>query len=298
METPTKNRANVNTALLLDIDNTLTPPRRPLTEAMAELLKRLNVPFHVAAGSHLKILQEQFFQPLYEYGFRGQFDAFISLGGVHYHCDYSRGPVMEVVSAFDIRAHLGEDDYRFLVETLESTLAREEFRLAPPLRVLGETVTYRGAMVNFCPIGRAEHESTEYRGNRDSFVEFDRARGYRQRMLSHLRGELSRLMEERHLTIVLGGETSFDFSVRTRDKTYAVRTLLESGVERLVFVGDALFEGGNDAPIREFAENWPGDSPCPIETIQVNSWHETAELLQRLGFVGEGEGDGASRLDK
>lgn len=278
----------MNTALLLDIDNTLTPPRQPLLKEMGDVLRRLTVPFHVAAGSHLKILQEQFFQPLYEYGFRGQFEAFISLGGVHYHCDYSRGPNIEVVSAFDIRAHLGEEDYDFLVKTLESTLGRDEFLLAPPLKVLGERITYRGSMVNFCPIGRIERESTEYRANRDGFVEFDRARRYRQRMLEHLRAGLSRLIAERQLTIVLGGETSFDLSIGIRDKTYAVRTLLESGVGRLIFIGDALFDGGNDAPIREFAENWPADTPCPLETIQVNNWRETAERLVDLGFVNAG----------
>ncbi|HZT59336.1 MAG TPA: hypothetical protein VFA21_11985 [Pyrinomonadaceae bacterium] len=275
----------MNTALLLDIDNTLTPPRQPLNESMAGVLKRLTVPFHVAAGSHLEILQDQFFTPLFEYGFRGKFDAFLSLGGVHYRCDYSRGLSVEVVTAFDLRAHLGEEDYGFLVDTLERTLARGEFRLAPPLKVLGETITCRGAMVNFCPIGRAERESVEYRRNRNDFVVFDRARGYRQRMLEHMRGELARLISERRLSIVLGGETSFDFSVTERDKTYAVRTLLEAGVERLIFIGDALFEGGNDAPIREFAENWPHDTPCPLETVQVNSWQETAKRLVEFGFV-------------
>jgi hypothetical protein len=92
-------------------------------------------------------------------------------------------------------------------------------------------------------------------------------------------------VERRKLRIVLGGQTSFDISVEGRDKTYAVRRLLADGYERLVFMGDALFEGGNDAPIREFVENWEGDGPCPVEAVQVESWHDTVRLMVERGFV-------------
>jgi hypothetical protein len=273
------------TALILDVDNTITPPRRPLTEPMAHILDQLLVPFHVAAGSHLELLRGQFFEPLYAYGFRKQFDAFISLGGVHYRCDYSQGMGMEIVSSFDIREHLGEEDYGRLIRVLEETLGLPQFGLPASLRVIGETITCRGSMVNFCPAGRAKGESAEYRANRDAFVAFDTAEGFRQRMMEQLSSELAPLVERRKLRIVLGGQTSFDISVEGRDKTYAVRRLLADGYERLVFMGDALFEGGNDAPIREFVENWEGDGPCPVEAVQVESWHDTVRLMVERGFV-------------
>lgn len=278
------------TGLILDIDNTLTPPRQPLTQEMVQILSRLVLPFHVAAGSHIEILREQFFDPLYAYGFRGRFDAFLSLGGVHYRCDYSREMDIAVVSHFDLRESLGEDEYELLNRVLSETLDSPEYGLSHPLAVIGETITYRGSMVNFCPIGRAK-ESPEYRRNRDNFVAFDRETGYRQRMLEHLMCELSPLIKEKSLSIVLGGETSFDISVTTRDKAYAVRTLLEDGYERLIFIGDALFEGGNDAPIRQFIENWRGEEPCPLSAVQVNSWRETAERLHQFGFVSPDIGD-------
>ena len=286
----------MNTALLFDIDNTLTPPRQPLNEEMTEVLKRLSVPFHIVAGSHLKILLGQFFEPLYQYGFRKQFDAFINLGGVHYRCDYSQGMSLEVISAFDMRGHLGDADFNFLMGVLQDTLALAEFALPPPLKILGETITYRGAMINLCPIGRTEHESPAYRANRNYFAEFDLANSYRQKMMEHLRMELERLIEERDLTIVLGGQTSFDISVSSRDKTYAVHTLLAKGTERVIFIGDALFEGGNDASIRELAESWASETVCPLETIQVESWTDTIKQLCELGFVGDLSNQEMSRL--
>ena len=41
---------NMKKALVFDIDNTLTPPRRPLNKEMAESLKGLEVPFFLVAG--------------------------------------------------------------------------------------------------------------------------------------------------------------------------------------------------------------------------------------------------------
>ena len=277
----------MKTALLFDIDNTLTPPRQPLQQSMVGILKRLVVPFHVAAGSHIELLRDQFFEPLYEFGFRKQFDAFISNGGVHYHCDYSKEMSLEIVSAFDIRDHLGKANYDLLIEVLEKAREMPEFQLPPSFEVMGETITYRGSMINFVPIGRIEGYSAEYHRSRDNFVVFDHATGYRSKMIDHLKRELSFLIESHQLTISFGGQTSFDINIATKDKGNAVWTLLNNGVDKIVFLGDALFEGGNDAPIREIAENWPSTDMCPLEAIQVSNWDDTIEKLHAMKFIGE-----------
>lgn len=277
----------MKTALLLDIDNTLTPPRQPLSKEMADVLQRLCVPFHVAAGSDMPLLQKQFFEPLREFGFRGRFDAFVSNGAIHYRCDYSEVMSLQLVSAFDLRDYLGDADYDFLIDVLEKTLRVPEFQLRPPLKVMGEQIVYRGSMINVPPIGRVTQEGAESLLNRKRFVEFDRVYGYRQKVLAHLKRELAMLIDKRQLRISLGGQTSFDIGVASQDKANAVRTLLGDGVERVVFIGDALFEGGNDEPIQKLADNCPSDVACPIETIQVDSWTETRTKLFELGFVCE-----------
>lgn len=275
----------MKTALLLDIDNTITPPRQPLTEPMAKILERLNIPFHVVAGSHIRLLQEQFFKPLYKFGFRKQFGAFLSNGAIHYRCDYSKEMSIEVISSFNFRDYLGEIDYNFLIKVLTKTLELQEFQLPLFLKVSGETITFRESMINFSPIGKPTIEDMEIQQNRKTFVKFDHTYGYRQKIMNYLKRELSYLIAERGLTITFGGQTSFDIGVIGQDKTKAVRTLLETGIEKLIFIGDALYEGGNDAVIREFVENWPTTSPCPVELIQVISWKETAVKLFELGFV-------------
>ena len=275
----------MKTAALFDIDSTLTPPRQPITESMVKIIDRLCVPFSVAAGSHLPLLEQQFFMPLFQYGYRGQFDAFLSNGAIQYRCDFSKERSIEVVKSFNIREYLGESDYGFLIETLEKTHALPEFKLTPPLEVVGEPIAFRDSMVNFAPIGRVKEEGPEAQRNRKNFVDFDRTSRYRQKVMEHLNAELSSLINDKNLKITLGGQTSFDIGILGKDKTNAVQTLFDLGFDRVVFFGDALFEGGNDYAIREFADVWPKDSPKKVEAIQVDSYQETIEKLYEFKFL-------------
>jgi hydroxymethylpyrimidine pyrophosphatase-like HAD family hydrolase len=274
--------------VLLDIDGTITPPRQPIQVEMVRLLCGLSVPFHVAAGSHLPLLQGQFFHPLYDLGFRGAFDAFVSNGAVHYQADYREGPNLQLISEFDIRGYLGEMDYAFLIQTLTETLDLPEFQTHLPLKIAGERIVYRGSMVNCSPIGRALQELAEAQKNRAMFVEFDHANQYRARVMEYLKGRLARLIDDRNLTIALGGQTSSDIGVLGQDKTKAVTTLIASGAQRVVFFGDALFEGGNDEPVGVLARSWPKDSAVRVEAIQVESWLDTMAKMKEMGFAKEG----------
>jgi HAD superfamily hydrolase (TIGR01484 family) len=274
----------MKTALALDIDNTLTPPRQPLNETMTEALIRLGVPFFVAAGSHLSLLQDQFFMPLYEFGFRKRFDAFLSNGAVRYHCDYSHEMSVELVSEFNLREHLGDSDYRYLLNKLTETLEADRFKLPSTLMVLDGRIVDRVSMINLCPIGRKNCEDADARRNREQFVEFDIANDYRRSVLRHLNHELSDLISRKQLHITLGGQTSFDIGIIGQDKTKPVRTLLDDGFEKVIFIGDALFEGGNDGAIIDYIRSWPSELKCPVEAIQVNSWRETLEVLHKFEF--------------
>jgi hypothetical protein len=140
-------------------------------------------------------------------------------------------------------------------------------------------------MVNCSPIGRPLQELAEAQRNRAMFVEFDRKTGYRARAMEYLKARLARLIDQRGLSITLGGQTSFDIGVIGQDKTKAVTTLLSCGADRVVFFGDALFDGGNDAAIRVLAENRPSNGATQVEAIQVESWLDTMAKLREMGFV-------------
>ncbi len=81
----------------------------------------------------------------------------------------------------------------------------------------------------------------------------------------------------------LGGATSLDVTRKGIDKAYGVRQierLLGIKPEDILFIGDALFEGGNDYPVRAMG----------VDCLQVSGPSETKALVrylieERLGFT-------------
>ena len=210
-----------NEVVLTDIDGTLTPPREPIEPEMVAALHNLNIPFHVAAGSDLPLIRSQFFNPLWEHGYRGEFEAFVSNGASHYHCHYDEEPAIDSVNEFDIRAHLGADGYDLLENTLKEIIDSPSFALGDNVQVMGEQIIDRGSMVNFAPSGRpksGENLPQEALDNRKAFVAFDKQVGYRPRILEYLKDKLKQLTDEKQLHFMFGGETSFDIVIRGMDK--------------------------------------------------------------------------------
>jgi hypothetical protein len=183
-----------------------------------------------------------------------------------------------------MRRHLGDADFEALLQVFHRTLAMPEFQLpAASVAIIGARIEDRESMINVSPIGRPAAMSAEAYRNRDAFVRFDAATGYRRRMLDYLYGELAGLCTEKGLRITLGGETSFDIVIDGNDKRYPLRTLLQEGYTQLTYIGDALFEGGNDAAVLDLIHTWPGETACPVTAVQVYKWQETLEYLRTAG---------------
>jgi phosphomannomutase len=276
-----KNVGSMKSALVFDVDNTLTPPRQVLRREMADTLKVLEQHFVLAAGSDLPLVRDQFLQPLHDFGYRGELDAFLCNGASRYHCVFAESLDVKCVDEFSLQAHLGEGGFRQLMELLERVLHASEFLLPDSVEIVGTRIVDRGSMLNLAPSGRPPGKlAPTAQRSREAFVKFDNATGYRRRLLVWLRTEVDRLLPGNDLTISYGGETSFDIVVRGREKTYPVRCLLKEGFDRVTYVGDALFPGGNDAAVKDFVETWQ-EGPCPVRVVQVENWEQTLSLLRR-----------------
>jgi phosphomannomutase len=76
-------------------------------------------------------------------------------------------------------------------------------------------------------------------------------------------------------SVRLGGTTSIDITLPGIDKAYGIRKLrdiLGIPIDNMLYVGDALFPGGNDAPVRETGAvciqvRDPNESKRVIETV-------------------------------
>jgi hypothetical protein len=125
----------------------------------------------------------------------------------------------------------------------------------------GEVVEDRGSQVTVSALGQRAPLEEKKRWDPD-FAK-------RRRMKQLLDAQLP------DLSVRLGGTTSIDITRRGIDKAYGIHKLREIlGVEldEMLFLGDALFPGGNDHPVREVG----------VESIQVRDVHETKRLIEAI----------------
>lgn len=76
-------------------------------------------------------------------------------------------------------------------------------------------------------------------------------------------------------SVRLGGATSVHVTKHGIDKGYGIRKLREVlpiAIERMVFVGDAVFPGGNDYPAKE----------AGALSIEVKDPHETKRAIEAI----------------
>jgi HAD superfamily hydrolase (TIGR01484 family) len=76
-------------------------------------------------------------------------------------------------------------------------------------------------------------------------------------------------------SVRLGGTTSIDVTKPGIDKAYGIRKLrdrLGISLEEMIFIGDAIFPGGNDYPPKEIG----------VESICVRDTHETKRAVEAI----------------
>jgi hydroxymethylpyrimidine pyrophosphatase-like HAD family hydrolase len=84
---------------------------------------------------------------------------------------------------------------------------------------------------------------------------------------------LEKLIPE--FSVRLGGTTSVDVTKPGIDKGYGIRKLrdiLGVAINEMIFIGDALFPGGNDYPAKE----------AGVLSIQVRDPHETKRVIEAI----------------
>ena len=76
-------------------------------------------------------------------------------------------------------------------------------------------------------------------------------------------------------SVKLGGSTSIDVTRPGIDKGYGIKKLqdaLEVGLKEMLFIGDALYPGGNDYPAKE----------AGVDCIQVRDPNETKRVIEAI----------------
>jgi phosphomannomutase len=130
-----------------------------------------------------------------------------------------------------------------------------------PEKVWGEVIEDRGSQITFSALG--QQAPLEEKKKWDP--QFTRRK--------QLQAVLETLIPE--FCVRLGGATSIDVTRQGIDKAYGIRKLrdiLHIAIDEMIFVGDAIFPGGNDYPARQ----------AGVLSIEVRDPHETKRVIETL----------------
>ena len=144
------------------------------------------------------------------------------------------------------------------ISSMNRALAEAGFK---PEKTWGEIVEDRGSQITFSALGQQaplEEKKT-----------WDPDFAKRQKM----KAVLDELIPE--FSVRLGGATSIDVTKHGIDKAYGIRKLrdvLGIPISEMIFIGDAVFPGGNDYPAKE----------AGALSIEVKDPHETKRVVEAI----------------
>ncbi|WP_137861306.1 MULTISPECIES: HAD-IIB family hydrolase [unclassified Sphingomonas] len=235
--------------IAFDLDGTLAPSKQMLTSAMAAMLARLLEVADAAVISGGDWPQ-----------FQRQVAARLQAG------TRREGLWLMPTTGTKLYRHAGawREIYAERFDDAEKQAIRAAFDRAlakvalPAEKIWGERIEDRGSQFTFSGLGQ--------QAPLEAKAQWDPDRSKREA----LQAELRRLLP--HLSIRLGGTTSIDVTRPGIDKAHALERLAgESGIPiaDMLFVGDALYPGGNDEPARATG----------IDAIQVRDPTETGTVI-------------------
>lgn len=233
-----------------DLDGTLAESKQPLGEPMGEAIASLLSVAHVAviSGGDWPQFDKQVASRLPEHADRTRLWLMPTTGTKLYrYTDEHWQPVY---------AELFDEVTRTKIKTaFDEALAATGF---VPERTWGERVEDRGSQITFSALGQqAPLEAKE---------KWDPDFAKRKVIQADLRRRLP------GLSINMGGATSIDITREGVDKAYGLKKLRDaSGIalDDMMFVGDAIFPGGNDYPAKELG----------LDTVRVRDPHETLAVI-------------------
>lgn len=145
-----------------------------------------------------------------------------------------------------------------IVSSLNQAIETAGFNIE---RTWGEAIEDRGSQITYSALGQQAPLEEKVKWDAD----------FAKR--TKIKAILDTLIPD--FSVKIGGETSIDITKPGIDKAYGIRKLrdiLEIPVEEMIYVGDALFQGGNDYPAEQAGVisvpvEGPDETKRVIETI-------------------------------
>ena len=150
------------------------------------------------------------------------------------------------------------DQKRKIISSLKQALEAAGFKVE---KVWGETIEDRGSQITFSALGQQAPIEEKKKWDPD----FTKRK--------KIKALLDKLIPE--FSVRLGGTTSVDVTKPGIDKAYGIRKLRDTlgiAIQEMIYIGDALFPGGNDYPAEE----------AGAVSIPVRDPHETKRVIEAI----------------
>ena len=151
-----------------------------------------------------------------------------------------------------------DDERNKILDCLKSAIKGANLDIK---KTWGEQIEDRGSQITFSALGQ-NAPLEEKKDWDDDFAK-------RKKIVEPLKESL------KDFSIGMGGTTSIDITKPGIDKAYGIgklKEILKLDISEMLFIGDALFEGGNDFPARRTG----------VKCIQVRDPEETKRIIETI----------------
>jgi HAD superfamily hydrolase (TIGR01484 family) len=252
--------------VVFDLDGTLAESKAPIDAEMGALLGALLGCAKVAviSGGNWPQFQKQVLSHLPHDGHLKNLSLLPTCGTKFYRytADVAEPPGKIVTSDGDWEKIYSEDftpaEKEKIIGSLNKSIAAAGCKVA---KVWGEVIEDRGSQITFSALGQ--------QAPLDEKKTWDPDFAKRKK----IKALLDRLIPE--FSVRLGGATSIDITKPGIDKAYGIHKLRDTlgiAIRDMIYVGDALFPGGNDYPAEK----------AGAASIQVRDPDESKRVIEAI----------------
>jgi HAD superfamily hydrolase (TIGR01484 family) len=245
--------------IVFDLDGTLAESKSPIDTEMANLLNSLlaTVKVGVISGGAWPQFEEQVLAHLRHDDCLENLSLLPTCGTKFYRHDVAWEPLY---SEDFTAAERGT-----IIESLQRAVTAADCKVD---KVWGEVIEDRGSQITFSALGQQAPLEEKKKWDPD-FVKRKKIKAVLDTLIPGF-------------SVRLGGATSIDVTQQGIDKGYGIRKLrdiLEIPIDQMIFVGDAVFPGGNDYPAKQ----------AGALSIEIKDPHETKRVIEAIvACLGEG----------
>ncbi len=238
--------------IIFDLDGTLAKSKSAIDDEMAELLSNLleKELVSIISGGGWPQFEKQVLNHLPKKAQLKKLYILPTCGTKFY--EYEKGWKMLYAENFT------EGERKQILDSLNAAIKAADLDIK---KTWGDQIEDRGSQITFSALGQ-KAPLEEKKGWDPNFEK-------RKKITK----PLEKTLED--FSVGMGGTTSIDITKPGIDKAYGINKLkeiLKIDIPEMMFIGDALFEGGNDHPARKTG----------VDCIQVRDPEETKSIIQTI----------------